>query len=100
MRMRRGAVRTCAAGLRVAGLCVAGMVWTTGAALANGGEDTCGAAALQGLVGQTGEIATLLVLDRPIRVITPGMPVTRDYRLDRINFDLDDAGGIVRIWCG
>ena len=63
-------------------------------------EDTCGSAGFLGLVGQTGEIATMLVLDGPVRVIEPGSVVTRDYRLNRINFDLDEDGRIVRIWCG
>lgn len=63
-------------------------------------EDPCGTAGFAGLVGQSGQIAGLLVLDHPMRVIRPGDAVTRDYRLDRINFDIDDAGVIARIWCG
>lgn len=65
-----------------------------------GVNDTCGARGLQGLVGQSGEIAVMLALDHPKRVIAPGSAVTRDYRLNRINFDLDEAGHITRIWCG
>ncbi len=63
-------------------------------------EDSCGANGFLGLVGQTGEIASMLVLDQPRRVIAPGSIVTSDYRLERINFDLDEQGMITRIWCG
>lgn len=62
--------------------------------------DTCGAQGLQGLVGQSAEIAQMLVLEQPKRVIFPDTAVTRDYRLERINFDIDDAGQIVRVSCG
>lgn len=62
--------------------------------------DHCGATGFQGLVGQSGEIAVMLVLDQPKRVITPGSIVTRDYRLDRINFDVNDENQITRVYCG
>ncbi|WP_284260516.1 MULTISPECIES: I78 family peptidase inhibitor [Roseicyclus] len=64
------------------------------------GEDTCGASGFRGLVGQTGEIARLLELDQPMRVIEPGMAVTMDYRPDRINFELDEEGLIAVVRCG
>ena len=63
-------------------------------------EDACGAAGFQGLIGQTGEIARLLELDHPVRVIAPGMAVTMDYRPDRINFELDEQDRIVVVRCG
>lgn len=62
--------------------------------------DTCGAVGLQGLVGQSAELAVMLVLEQPKRVITPGSVVTRDYRLERINFDVDEANLITRVYCG
>ncbi|GAB5449002.1 I78 family peptidase inhibitor [Gymnodinialimonas sp.] len=62
--------------------------------------DTCGAAGFQGLVGQSAEIAAMLVLDQPKRVITPGSIVTRDHRLERINFDVDNDNVITSIYCG
>ncbi len=37
---------------------------------------------------------------RPYRLVPPGSAVTQDYRPERINFDLNDAGKITRIWCG
>jgi len=63
-------------------------------------EDACGASGFQGLIGQTGEIARLIELDRPMRVIEPGMAVTMDYRPDRINFELDEEGRIAVVRCG
>ena len=63
-------------------------------------EDACGAAGFQGLIGQTGEIARLLELDRPARVIEPGMAVTMDFRPDRINFEIDDQDRIAVVRCG
>jgi hypothetical protein len=62
--------------------------------------DACGASGLAGLVGQRGEIAEMLELEQPARVITPGSAVTMDYRLDRINFDIDEEGTITRVYCG
>jgi len=38
--------------------------------------------------------------ERPFRIIPPGAAVTEDYRPARVNFDLDEAGKITRIWCG
>jgi hypothetical protein len=62
--------------------------------------DDCGASGFQGLVGQSHEIAEMLELEQPIRVIPSGAAVTTDYLPERINFDLDEAGTIVRITCG
>lgn len=35
-----------------------------------------------------------------IRVIRPGTAVTRDYRIDRLNVDLDDKDVVTKIYCG
>ncbi|MBF9059475.1 hypothetical protein HKCCSP123_09815 [Rhodobacterales bacterium HKCCSP123] len=64
------------------------------------GEDLCGASGFQGLVGQSGEIARMLELEQPVRVIPPNSAVTMDYRPDRINFELDDADRIAVVRCG
>ena len=63
-------------------------------------EDLCGAAGFAGLIGQSGEIARLLELDDPARVIAPDTAVTMDFRPDRINFVLNDEDRIERIECG
>jgi hypothetical protein len=70
-------------------------------AWANGeDEDPCGASGFQGLVGQTGEIARMLELDQTVRIIPPESPVTMDFRIDRINFELDAEGRIAAVRCG
>ncbi|MDX5366776.1 MAG: hypothetical protein LPK88_10075 [Alphaproteobacteria bacterium] len=35
-----------------------------------------------------------------IRVIRPGTMVTKDFRIDRLNVDVDESGKITRIYCG
>ncbi len=35
-----------------------------------------------------------------IRVIRPGTPVTKDFRIDRLNVDVDESGTVTRIYCG
>lgn len=37
---------------------------------------------------------------RSVRVVRPGMAVTMDYRYDRLNVEVDDAGRILRLHCG
>ena len=62
--------------------------------------DSCGVAGFAGLIGQTGEIARLIELDQPMRVIDPDSAVTMDFRPDRINFILDEDDVILRVECG
>lgn len=35
-----------------------------------------------------------------IRVIHPGTMVTKDFRIDRLNVDVDESGNVTRIYCG
>ena len=37
---------------------------------------------------------------RPHRVLEPGSAMTMDHSPARVNFDLDEAGTITRVWCG
>ena len=37
---------------------------------------------------------------RPFRILPPGSMMTMDHAPARINFDLNDAGKITRVWCG
>jgi hypothetical protein len=37
---------------------------------------------------------------KTVRVIRPGMAVTMDYRIDRLNIDLDEKGIVTRLHCG
>ena len=66
----------------------------------NDRNKSCGADTLQHLVGQKETKLHIMRFKGPIRIIKPGMAVTKDYRLDRINFDIDENGLITRISCG
>lgn len=68
-------------------------------------EGQCNAEAVQGLVGQAhsetlSAEALRLSGARTLRVIKPGMAVTMDYRMDRLNLELDDGGKVVAARCG
>lgn len=62
--------------------------------------DACGAAGLQGLIGQEASVLAAMSLPMGTRIIQPGMAVTMDYREDRLNIELDGAGKIIRVACG
>ena len=64
----------------------------------NGTPDLCNADAWDHLIGQPQEAAQ--EVPDPKRVIPPNTAITKDYRLERTNIDLDDEGIITRIWCG
>ena len=63
-------------------------------------EDTCGARPRGGLIGQESTALERELILGQVRVIRPGQSVTMDYRAERINFVLDDAERISRIYCG
>ncbi len=46
------------------------------------------------------DVAAASVIPDPKRIIPPLTAVTRDYRMNRTNVDIDDNGIITRIWCG
>ena len=62
--------------------------------------DACGAAALQGLVGQPATVLQTMRFGVETRIIRPGMAVTMDYRADRLNIEIDAGEGIARVFCG
>jgi hypothetical protein len=69
------------------------------------GAGSCKAEAAQKLVGQArsdalGQEALKLTGAKAIRWIRPGDAVTMDYRMDRLNIDLDAQGRVTRIHCG
>lgn len=62
--------------------------------------DSCGAAEYASLIGQPDTALERVLILRQVRVIRPGLAVTMDYRPDRINFEIDQAGKVQRISCG
>lgn len=64
------------------------------------GEDACGAADLQTLVGQPASVLQTMRFGVETRIIRPGMAVTMDYRGDRLNIEIDAGEVIARVVCG
>lgn len=64
-----------------------------------GTADTCGAAPHVGLIGQRDTALERVLILREVRVIRPGMAVSKDLRPQRINFWIDAADRIARITC-
>ena len=60
----------------------------------------CGASDRDFLLGQSISEVSTETLAEYVRVIRPGDAVTRDYRIGRLNIDLDHTDTIVRLWCG
>jgi hypothetical protein len=68
-------------------------------------EGNCSAEAAGDLVGkpysaEAVEKARLASGSKTVRVIRPGMAVTMDYRIDRLNIDLDEKDVVTRVHCG
>ncbi len=62
--------------------------------------NACGAAGLQGLVGQPVAQQDFSGIGAARRIMVEGSPMTMDYREDRLNVSYDRSGRITRIWCG
>lgn len=71
-----------------------------GPALPRPEADTCRAADRAGLIGQPVTALERVYLLGPVRILRPGDAMTRDYLAGRINFALDPADRILRIFCG
>lgn len=61
---------------------------------------TCAAQDLQDLVGRPASVLQTMKFGSETRIIRPGMPVTMDYREDRLNIEIDSKGLISRVSCG
>lgn len=73
---------------------------TEGSGPATPVENACGATALQWMVGRPAAEAGRINHPGTVRVIQPGMAVTMDYRADRLNIEISEAGTIARVFCG
>ena len=62
--------------------------------------DTCGKAELEFLVGMKQEAYDFEALNQPVRIIPQGGAMTMDYRFNRLNVELGEAGEIKRLFCG
>jgi Peptidase inhibitor I78 family len=63
-------------------------------------SDACGAAGLQSLVGKDKSVLAAMTFAAGTRFIEPGMPITRDYRADRLNIIFGKSGKIEEVSCG
>ena len=63
-------------------------------------QDTCNAAQYADLIGQRATALERVLLLGKVRVIRPGDAVTKDYRIDRINFQIGPDERIQAITCG
>jgi Peptidase inhibitor I78 family len=62
--------------------------------------EDCGAAELQGLVGQSAQILQTMRFGQTTRIIRPGMAVTMDFVADRLNIWIAEGDVIERVTCG
>ena len=62
--------------------------------------NACGAAELQGLVGQHARVLDTMRFSQPTRIIRPGEAVTMDYGPNRLNIEINEANRIARVSCG
>jgi hypothetical protein len=65
----------------------------------------CDSTRIEGAIGQTftpalGDTWRTKAGARAVRVIRPGTAVTMDYRPDRLNVTLDEAGRVTALRCG
>jgi hypothetical protein len=65
-------------------------------------DDPCGAQSLQGFIGQHDSVVHATTFEAPgdVRVIRPGQGVTADFSSQRINFQTDAWGIVIKIDCG
>ncbi len=65
-------------------------------------EDTtsCGGGPDSNLVGQPVDVLAAMTFPGPVRVIHPGMLITQEYNIKRLNLDVNAKGIITRVWCG
>lgn len=61
--------------------------------------DACGAAGYQSLTGAL-LAAVTLPADLDARIIQPDSAMTLEYRAERLNIRVDDAGRIIAVTCG
>jgi Peptidase inhibitor I78 family len=62
--------------------------------------EDCGAADLQGLVGQSARVLETMRFGQTTRIIRPGMAVTMDFVADRLNIWIAEGDMIERVTCG
>jgi hypothetical protein len=91
--------------MRLAGLLSALLVLCTGCAERSpdpvdfDGVPTCGAEALQDLLGKPEAALAALNLPSTARILRPGDAISLDFSPDRLTIDIDEIGRISSITC-
>lgn len=62
-------------------------------------EDPCGASKFKHLIGTSAKGMDMSQFAAGTRLLYPTTPMTRDYRIDRMNIHADKDGKIMRIDC-
>lgn len=62
--------------------------------------DTCNATSWSGLIGQHATALERVLILGMVRIIRPGDMVTRDFRMERINFMIGSNEMITAVNCG
>lgn len=65
-----------------------------------GEADTCDGNQYASLVGQDATALERVLILGQVRVIRPDTAITMDFRTERLNFVIDRADRIARIYCG
>lgn len=63
-------------------------------------QGQCDHALVTPLIGKDASALDALDFSGRLRVILPGMAVTKDYFATRTNVDIDKLGAIKHVWCG
>jgi hypothetical protein len=63
-------------------------------------ENSCNSADYMHLIGRPAAEVEAVTFERPVRIIPLGAAVTMEFSPARINFELDGAGNVARIYCG
>lgn len=61
---------------------------------------SCGADAMQSLVGKSAKVLETMKFGVVTRIIRPDMGVTMDYVAERLNIEIDKDERIIRVSCG
>ncbi|MCR9158670.1 MAG: I78 family peptidase inhibitor [Rhodobacteraceae bacterium] len=62
--------------------------------------ESCGAEDMSHLMGLQRAQLENIAFTQPHRILGPNDAMTLDFRGERVNFELDDSGAVVRIYCG
>lgn len=64
------------------------------------GEDACGAAGFQTLVGTSVGTLDPSTLPEPRRILFPGQAATLDFAAERLNVEIGSDDLVARVYCG